>query len=276
MQYRFETSDDLGQIEQDLAAIPTRERFAVLSGLRGFANLRLRQLGQRLVSSDPALKPESSTLARRMTRLATYADEEWSTVPPRYRTLNHIPDPANATDGHAEPQGTSAPQVADWDFKVEVAEAQSSGDPKQRFRSLQEVGGWLVACFEDDGNLERVRNDIDSIPVEVSFAVLSGLRFYSSVRMREAQEIVREGGSSAKDRLRLERLERLTEYSNTQWEQIPPSYRWQNWVAAASDQQQPDDLRRQQAEPFLSYSGTRALSALCLPTSRSPTTAPTS
>ena len=187
MQYRFETSGDVQRIAQDFAAVPRHERFAMLSGLDAFARLRITQLGQR----PP--RPGSATLAENLTRLVAWADDEWNSLPPRYRTLEHIPD--------EDPRA--------GDFELEVAAATANADPKQRFRLLQEVGGRLVAGFEADGNMERVQRDLDSVPIGIRFAVLSGLRFRASVRVREVHERLRDPSASAEEHVRAARLDQL-------------------------------------------------------------------
>jgi 4-amino-4-deoxy-L-arabinose transferase-like glycosyltransferase len=220
LQYRFETRDDLERLDAELASIPPRERFAVLSGLLGFAQIRLRQVGQALVSSDAGPKPGSVALARKLATLIDYADSEWERVPPSLRFTDHMPDPDWVP-------------VA-WDFQGQIDQALANGDAKHRFRDLQMLGGRMVTRAEADGSLDGLRAEIESVPLEIRAAILSGIRFFASTRLQRSQEaLVRGGRTVGGAAVRSARLARLVEYADVQWAEIPVQYRFQDRAGTA-------------------------------------------
>jgi 4-amino-4-deoxy-L-arabinose transferase-like glycosyltransferase len=86
MEFRFEADGDLEWVQRELAAIPLTERFAVLAGLRFYAQVSRDALG-----SQKAGSVSGPQLAERLDRLQRFADDEWQRVPITYQSLDSIP-----------------------------------------------------------------------------------------------------------------------------------------------------------------------------------------
>lgn len=100
------------------------------------------------------------------------------------------------------------------------ATARRVDDPQSRFRVLMGIGWGLKFRFEKDEDLDRIRRELDSIPVKEQFAVLAGIRQYAAERVTWTRWLVASNEATSHDLLLVERVTRLARFVDEEWRRM--------------------------------------------------------
>jgi hypothetical protein len=99
--------------------------------------------------------------------------------------------------------------------------ARRTTDPDLRFNVLAGIALGVLTPFRNDGDLEFLARQVESLPMAERVPVLTGLRFFGAAQLQYLQKQLATGEDGPYYRTTIERLTQLQQFTDNAWQQVP-------------------------------------------------------